>query len=151
MNNRIVGGNGNDILRGNGGNDILTGGANADTFQFTVADGENRINEMQLAGRDTILFLDESGAFGIDDLTSDFSFQLEGRDLVISLTLNDSSQPDTIVRITDQTRGAFQIETLAFGLTTVDLVNLTQQADGTLQKFQITPDASIFGSLVAPV
>ncbi|MEM9410808.1 MAG: M10 family metallopeptidase C-terminal domain-containing protein, partial [Planctomycetota bacterium] len=150
LDNRIIGGNGNDILRGNGGDDFLVGGANADTFQFTVADGDNRINEMQLAGRDTIQFLDETGAFGIDDLVEDFSFELEGRDLIVSLTLNNSSQPDTTVRIIDQTRGAFRVETLEFGTTRVDLVNLVDQADGRLQKFQLSSETSVFGNLVIP-
>lgn len=148
--NRIIGGNGNDIIRGNGGDDFITGGAGADTFQFTIADGDNRINEQQLAGRDTLEFVDIPGLESFE-LTDDFSFRLEGRDLVVSLTLDGNPQADTTVTIEDQTRGSFQIESLSIGTTTIDLVNLTDQADSTNQRFQLTPASSIFGNLVTPV
>lgn len=151
LNNRIIGGAGNDVIRGNGGDDFLTGGSGGDIYQFTAADGDNRIDEMQLAGRDTIQFDDPFGQFGIDDLATDFRFRLEGRDLFIELTLDGGGQTDTTIQITDQTRGAFRIESLTFGATTVDLVNLTDQIDeGVNTRFQITPEASVFGSLVAP-
>ena len=148
LDNVIVGGDGKDTIRGFGGNDILTGGTGGDRFIFGVADGDNTINEMQLAGRDTIQF-EEFPEF--DDFTEDIQFRLEGRDLVISLTLNDSPTADTTVRIIDQTRGAYRIETLQFGTTLVDLDNLTMQATGANQRFELTPESTIFGNLVTPV
>ena len=101
-----------------------------------------------LAGRDTVQF-DEFPE--LDDFTEDFQFRLEGRDLVISLTLNESPTADTTVRIVDQTRGAYRIETLQFGTTLVDLDNLTSQATGANQRFELTPESTIFGNLVTPV
>ena len=148
LDNVITGGDGNDTIRGFGGNDILTGGTGGDRFIFTVADGDNIINEQQLAGRDTIQF---EPFPTLDDFTEDFQFRLEGRDLVISLTLDESQTADTTVRIIDQTRGAYRIETLQFGTTLVDLDNLTNQATGANQQFELTPESTIFGNLVAPV
>jgi Ca2+-binding RTX toxin-like protein len=147
LNNRISGGNGNDTIRGFGGNDTLLGGAGGDLYVFSVADGDNRVNEEKLAGRDTIQFL-EFPSF--NDFTEDFTFRLDGRDLVIQLTLNNGPA-DTVVTITDQTRGASRLESLVFGTSTIDLVNLTDQATGANQKFQITPESTIFGNLVTPV
>lgn len=148
LNNRLFGGDSNDTLRGNGGDDILTGGTNGDTFVFTVGDGNDIINEMQLAGRDRVEFLEFPG---LDDFSEDFTFRLDGRDLVIQLTLDGSSSPDTTVTIQDQTRGANRIESLVFGTAIVDLENLTSQADGTNQQFAILPESTIFGNLVTPI
>ena len=148
LNNEIIGGNGADTLRGNGGNDFFTGGAGGDTFVFTIGDGDNTINEMQLAGRDTIQFLELAG---LDNFEEDFTFRLDGRDLVIQLTLDGEAVSDTTVTIKDQTRGAFRIETLNIGDQFVDLQNLTTQATGANQKFQLTEESTIFGNLVAPV
>ena len=150
LDNRIIGGNGDDIIRGNGGSDFLTGGAGADTFQFTIADGNNRINEQQLAGRDSLEFVGVPGLEAFD-LTDDFTFRLEGRDLVVLLTLDGGGQADTTVTIEEQTRGAFQVESLVLGTTVIDLVNLADQATGSNQRFQLTSEATIFGNLVTPV
>ena len=150
LDNRIIGGNGNDFIRGNGGDDVITGGAGADTFAFTIADGDNRINEQQLAGRDRLEFINIPGLDAFD-LSDDFTFRLEGRDLVVQLTLDGSPVADTTVTIEEQTRGAFQVESLVLGTTVIDLVNLTDQATGANERFQITAEATIFGNLVAPV
>jgi len=150
LDNRIIGGNGNDIIRGNGGNDFLTGGAGADTFQFTIADGNNnRINEQQLAGRDQLEFVNIPGLDNFE-LADDFTFRLEGRDLVVQLTL-DGGPAETTVTIEEQTRGSFQVESLVLGTTVIDLVNLADQATSANQRFQLTSEATIFGNLVTPV
>ena len=77
LDNVIVGGDGNDLIRGFGGSDTLTGGTGGDRFMFSVADGDNTINEQKLAGRDTIEFVEFPE---LDDFTEDFQFRLEGRD-----------------------------------------------------------------------
>ena len=148
LDNVIIGGDGDDTIRGYGGNDILTGGTGGDTFIFTVADGDDVINEQKLAGRDTLQF---EPFPELDSFTEDFQFRLEGRDLVVSLTLNGSPTSDTTVRIVDQTRGANRIESLRFGTALVDLDNLTSQATGANQQFEITAESTIFGNLVTPV
>ena len=148
LDNVLSGGQGNDTLRGYGGDDFLTGGTGGDTFVFTVADGDNTIDEQRLAGRDTVQFLEFPQ---LDSFSEDFQFRLEGRDLVISLTLDGSATADTTVRIIDQTRGASRIESLSFGSALVDLDNLTSQATGANQQFQLTAETTIFGNLVAPV
>lgn len=148
LDNRLIGGDGDDILRGNGGNDFLSGGTGADIYEFTVADGNNRIDEQKLGGRDTVRFLPFPG---FDSFTEDFSFRLDGKDLVIQLTLDGSAVADTTVTIVNQTQGSSRVETLQFGTTIVDLQNLTNQATGANQQFALTPESTIFGSLVTPV
>lgn len=148
--NQIIGGDGNDVIRGNGGNDFLNGGAGADTYLFTIADGDNRINEQRLAGRDQLEFTNIPGLDNFE-LTDDFLFRLDGNDLVVQLALDGSAQTDTTVTIEEQTRGAFQVESLVLGTTVIDLVNLADQATSVNQRFQLGTDATIFGNLVTPV
>ena len=147
LGNEIIGGLGNDTIRGNGGDDLLTGGIGGDTFQFTIADGDNIINEMQMAGRDRIELIELAQ---LDSFEEDLTFRLDGRDLVIQLTLDGDVNVDTSITIQDQTRGSFRIETLNIGNETVDLVNLASQATGANQSFSISDETSVFGSLVVP-
>ena len=147
LGNVLIGGNGDDMLQGFGGRDELRGGAGNDTYFIGLGDGNNVINEQQLAGRDRLVI----GTFPeFEDFTEDISFSLDGRDLVINLAVDDGTV-DTSIRIKDQTRGAFRIETLEFGGNDIDLVNLASQATGLPSRFEITPDTSVFGNLVSPV
>lgn len=149
LDNIIDGGSGNDILAGQAGEDILTGGAGNDRFIFGVGDGNDVIDEQRLAGRDTI----ELTQFGsLDNLTEDLRFRLEGRDLIISLHLDDQNTVDGTLRISNHTWGSYRVETLELNGDRFDLVDLARQATSVDQKFALTgaPD-SAFGQLVAPV
>ncbi len=147
LNNTFFGGVGADTIQGNGGDDLLTGGSNGDTFIFTVGDGNDVIDEMQLAGRDTIQLVELAD---LDSFEEDLEFRLDGRDLVIELTLDGAAVADSTITIRDQTRGAFRIETLNIGTETVDLVNLTAQATGSNQSFRLSEETTVFGNLVVP-
>ena len=148
LDNTLNGGLGNDLIEGQAGNDLLTGGAGSDRFIFGVGDGDDVIDEQRLAGRDTI----ELTQFGnLDSLSEDLRFRLEGRDLVISLHLDDQDLVDGTLRITNQIWGAYRIETLELDGTRIDLNNLTQQATSVDQQFELTESSSTFGLLVSPV
>jgi Ca2+-binding RTX toxin-like protein len=56
LDNLIVGNAGNNRLTGGLGNDTLIGGAGDDTYIFATGDGEDTINNFDLAGHDRILF-----------------------------------------------------------------------------------------------
>ncbi|MDR2549438.1 MAG: putative Ig domain-containing protein [Desulfobulbus sp.] len=53
----LVGGTGNDTLKGNGGNDTLIGGSGNDTYLFALGDGQDRIDDFDLAGGNDTLRL----------------------------------------------------------------------------------------------
>lgn len=148
LDNHIVGGIGNDVITGSQGDDLLTGGAGNDRFIWGPGDHSDTINENALAGRDTIAIPTFPG---IDDVSEDVRFRLNGRDLIIDLTIDGGSSEGTIT-VTNQTFGGFRIESLELGSQRIDLVNLTSQlASGEEKQFEILPTASDFGSLVTPV
>ena len=146
--NSINGGLGNDLIDGQAGDDFLVGGAGNDRFIFGVADGDDVIDEQRLAGRDTI---ELANFANLDTLEEDLRFRLDGRDLVISLHLDDQEAQDGTLRITNQIWGGSRIETIELNGSRIDLVNLTQQATAVDQQFEITAASSVFGQLVAPV
>ena len=146
--NQLSGNLGRDLLIGDIGNDYLMGGGDSDTYQFKVGDGIDVINEQGLAGRDRIRY---SSHPWLDNLASDFTFRRENNDLVINLTLNNGDNQGTIT-IENQAWGGYRIESLEFGTTKIDLVNLFSQLGAyTDQSFQVTGATSAFGNLVSPV
>jgi serralysin len=152
LSNVVDGGLGNDLIEGRAGDDTLTGGAGDDTFVFGPGDGDDVINEQRLAGRDTIQISEFGDTFlNEGDFTENFLFRKDGRDLIMTLELEDSSVTDGSIRIVNHAWGSYQIETLEFNGIQVDLKNLGQQATVVDQKFEITSNTSNFGNLVTPV
>ncbi|MCH2180150.1 MAG: M10 family metallopeptidase C-terminal domain-containing protein [Mariniblastus sp.] len=145
--NVIDGGAGADVIEGLGGRDRLTGGADNDTFVLGVGDGNDLIFEDRQAGWDTIQIRDFPG---FDDFTEDLSFRAEDRDLVMEYTL-DNGRSKGSVTINNQKWGAYRVETLEIGSTTVDLVDLYNQCTADLQQFTVTGDSTKYGSLAIPV
>ncbi len=145
--NVIEGGTGDDIIRGYGGDDYLTGGANNDTFQLGIGDGRDIIDEQRLAGWDTIAFQNFPN---FDDFSTDLSFRAEDRDLIIEYTM-DQGLSQGSVRIKNQKWGAYRVETLRIGTTSVDLTNLYAQATPELTRFRTIASNSQYGSLVVPI
>ncbi|WP_310599361.1 calcium-binding protein, partial [Desulfobulbus sp.] len=77
-NDTLVGGTGNDTLRGNGGNDTLIGGSGNDTYLFALGDGQDRIDDFDLAGGNDTLRL-----IGIAD--TDVLVSRSGNDLLFNI------------------------------------------------------------------
>ncbi len=67
-NDTVNGGNGDDILWGGPGDDQLTGGLGADTFGFTLTNGNDRVTDFNLD--DDILDVSETGFTGLASITS---------------------------------------------------------------------------------
>ncbi len=148
LNNEINSGAGNDIIEGSTGDDTLTGAEGNDLFIFGVGDGNDVIDEQTLAGRDTIELTEFPT---LDSLQDDIRFQLDGRDLIIDLRLDNSNTSEGSIRITDHIWGGSRIETLELNGTRIDLRNLSDQITATTDTFQLTDASSVFGNLVVPV
>lgn len=147
--NVITAGAGNDVLEGRTGNDTLTGGAGSDVFVFGVGDGADLIDEQRGAGRDTITL---TSFPTLDRLEEDLRFTRSGNDLIIDLNLDGSDVNDGQIRIDEHFFGRNRIETLELGGQRIDLTNIASQLTGTPgQRFELTSDSSVFGSLAAPI
>jgi Ca2+-binding RTX toxin-like protein len=151
--NQISGGLERDTITGKGGNDLLMGGAGNDLYIYRLGDGDDTVREDGLGGRDTLRF-DSSGT--LDNFSQDFRFRREGRDLIISLSLDNSDLVDGTVRITNQQWGGWGIEILRFGplggtIQNIDLTDIYAQSTAVNQRFKVLSDTSKFGNLVAPV
>ncbi|MFN9752120.1 MAG: M10 family metallopeptidase C-terminal domain-containing protein [Planctomycetota bacterium] len=151
--NQISGGLERDTITGKGGNDLLMGGAGNDLYIYRLGDGDDTVREDGLGGRDTLRF-DSSGT--LDNFSQDFRFRREGRDLIISLSLDNSDLVDGTVRITNQQWGGWGIEILRFGplggtIQNIDLTDIYAQSTTVNQRFKVLSDTSKFGNLVAPV
>ena len=147
--NVIEAGAGNDTIQGRTGNDTLTGGVGSDVFLFGVGDGTDVIDEQCGAGRD-IISLTEFPS--LDSLEEDLRFTRSGNDIIIDLNLNGSDIDDGQIRVVEHFFGRNRIETLELGGTEIDLVNLSSQLTGSVdQRFQLSDQSSVFGSLVTPI
>lgn len=148
LENHIQGGLGDDVIIGNQGDDLLTGAEGNDRFVWGVGDHSDTINENALAGRDTI----EIPNFpNVDNVAEDLTFSLDGRDLLIDLTIDGGPTEGTLT-VTNQVWGGFRIESLEIGNQKIDLVNLTSQlSPGEQKQFETLATASDFGSLVTPI
>ena len=144
--NLLKGGAGHDTISSGARADILIGDAGNDSYLWSFGDGSDLINENSGAGRDRLVL----GAIpGLNSLPEDFRFSLSGRDLLIDLRIDGTTE--TILRIQNQTQGINRVETLEFGGIRVDLVSLTSQMSTADQRFNLTSNTSVFGFLVAPV
>lgn len=151
--NQIFGGLERDTITGKGGNDLLKGDAGNDLYIQRLGDGDDIISEDAKAGRDTLRF-DSSGS--LDNFSQDFRFRREGRDLIISLALDNSDLVDGSVRIVNQQWGGWAVEIFRFGplggtIQNIDLTNIYAQSTSVNQRFKVTTQSSTFGFLVAPV
>jgi Ca2+-binding RTX toxin-like protein len=144
--NLLKGGAGHDSLTGGAQGDMLIGDAGNDSYFWSFGDGSDLINENAGAGRDRLVF---GPIPGLDSLAEDFRFTLEGRDLLVDLRINGSSE--TILRIKNQDLSTSRVETLEFNGIRVDLASLTSQLTLPEQRFNITGNSSAFGFLVSPV
>ncbi len=144
--NLLKGGAGHDRLSSGARNDTMIGDAGNDTYEWSFGDGSDLINENSGAGRDRILL----GAIpSLNSLPEDLRFTLSGRDLLIDLRFDGTTEG--VLRIQNQTQGNSRVETLEFGGIRVDLVSLTSQISTAEQRFNLTINTSAFGFLVAPV
>jgi hypothetical protein len=148
LENHIQGGLGDDVIIGNQGNDLLTGAEGNDRFVWGIGDHSDTINENALAGRDTI----EIPNFpNVDNVAEDVTFTLNGRDLLIDLTIDGGPSEGTMT-VVNQVWGGFRVESLEIGDQKIDLVNLTSQlSPGEQRQFETLATASDFGSLVTPI
>lgn len=145
--NNLNGGLGDDFLRGLGGNDMMIGGGGNDTYEWGIADGDDIIDEQQGAGLDTLRITQLPF---VDDFSTDLTFRKSGRDLIIDLNIDQGlSQGD--LTITNQKWGAYQVESLQFGDTRVDLRELYNIATSTATRYRVLEESTSFGNLVAPI
>ncbi len=145
--NVLIGGNGPDVIQYFGGSDLATGGRGNDTFLTQMGDGNNRINENRLAGRDRI----EVGLFlGLDNFADDMSFSRFGNDLLIDFTIDRGLSRGTIL-VENHRWGGSRVETLEVMGTDVDLQYLFDNIGMPGQRFSITNTPGKYGFLVAPV
>lgn len=144
--NLLKGGSGHDTLSSGAKNDTMIGNAGNDTYEWSFGDGSDLINEDAGAGRDRLVL----GALpGLNSLSEDFRFTLSGRDLLIDLRIDGSTE--AVLKIQNHTQGTSRVETLEFDGVRVDLVSLASQITTPEQRFNITTNSSAFGFLVAPV
>ena len=163
-NNQLFGGLGNDRLIGGAGDDELDGGFGDDTY--IIEFGHQGI--VPFGHRSASLFEDNGGGHDVVDVyeTSDF-FEIMGRDVIfdrdfafhrdeqnlyIELTLDNNAAENTI-RLRRMDLVDSQIETLRFGTTDVDLVDLFNQLapDTDWSRFQLTANSTANGLLVTPL
>ena len=145
--NTLVGGGGNDVFEGYGGDDLLQGGANNDTYNYKMFDGNDTINELFGAGRDSIdlgLFLE------LDDFTTDLSFTRRNFDMIVDFTIDDGITRGSIT-VEGQGFGRNRIETLNVLGVPVDLRFLFNSITEPGQQFVITGNMAQFGFEVSPV
>ena len=104
-NDSLYGGDGTDVLTGGAGDDYLSGDEGADIYNFNLGDGQDTINNYQVAAAaDKIVF-------GAGITAANLKFNREGSDLVISFT---NSATDSI-RIQYQYSGtSYVLNTLQF-------------------------------------
>ena len=91
-NETILGLGGDDFLYGLGGDDLLMGGAGDDRYRFDVGDGIDVITDLE--GMSSIYFVSTTRT-SFAELTSS-NFSISGSDLVISVTVGESSQQVTL-------------------------------------------------------
>ena len=85
---RLYGHAGNDTLTGGTGNDALTGGAGNDTYVFNRGDGQDLIQAATERRSGEV----ETLVLGGGITQGDVHYALNGRDLVISFTVNPADQ-----------------------------------------------------------
>ncbi len=144
--NRLFGNDGDDRLEGYGDNDFLFGGGGNDNYVYKLNDGDDIIDELSGAGRDTItvgLFL------GLDSFTDDLSFTRSGNDLLIDFTIDDGISRGS-VRVENHAFGKNRVETLDVLGQQVDLKFLYQNITSPGQQFALTATQGQYGLLVAP-
>lgn len=151
--NTIMTNGGNDSLRGMGGNDILRGGAGDDTYNWAIADGHDRIEELSGGGRDRLVI--ETRHTGIVDFTNDLRFTRMGLvDLRIEFMPGGG---DAIGSVTIQTQqGLSRVESLvlqglAGGDLTVDITTFMADLPNQRTALTLTDQSSVLGRLVAPI
>ncbi len=146
--NVLDGGKGGDTIWGGAGNDVITGGEGNDRILYGIGDGDDLINEMQLAGRDTLEI--RTNFPEMDNFQEDLAFRRQGLDLVVDLTLNGGASQGTMT-IKNQRWGSWRVESLEFGSERVDLTAVYDLATNQNQQFRILANSTAFGSLVEAV
>lgn len=153
--NRIVGGRGHDTIATKGGRDVAIGNEGHDTYIYELGNGRLTVDEQQGGGQDAI----EIHAFDqeFDSFTQDLSFRaINGRDLLISLTLNGRKSEGSIVA-KDMHWGGSRVETLRLFDNRGDQIgpdislrSIFLQASNRLQRFEVTDFQDQFGYLAIP-
>jgi hypothetical protein len=153
--NRLWGNEGNDILIGGGGNDLLRGGRDDDTYQFTLGDGRDTIQEEGLGGIDALEYRVPTGT--LNSLQDDFVARRLGNDLRLDLTLDRGSTNHSVV-IKDMVSDASKVEILRlFGSDgrqiggDVELNSIFLQATEKATRFEVTNIFGTYGFLATPV
>jgi serralysin len=151
--NTITANGGNDSLRGMGGNDILRAGAGDDTYNWALADGHDRIEELGGGGRDRLVI--DTRHTGISNFTNDLRFTRIGAiDLRIEFMPNGG---DPIGSVTIQTQqGLSRVESLVLqgligGDLTVDITTFMADLPQQRTSLSLTNQSSALGRLVAPI
>ncbi|MEW5756026.1 MAG: calcium-binding protein [Pseudomonadota bacterium] len=88
MNDIVVAGAGNDVLSGGSGQDYLYGGRGADTYRFSLGDGNDSIYEGYYAENYTVR---DKIEFGVGFAKEDMIFSGSSNDLIISFSGNTES------------------------------------------------------------
>jgi Ca2+-binding RTX toxin-like protein len=113
-NDSLYGGDGNDLLNGGDGDDYLQGNEGADTYSYSLGDGQDIISNTQSA-----LAADKL-VFGAGITVANLKLYREGGDLVI--TFNNSSNDS--IRILNQYSGpTYQLNTIQFSDATTLSIN----------------------------
>ena len=160
--NDLSGLNGEDVLDGLAGDDTLRGGKDDDLYKVTVANGNDTIADEGNGSDFDVLEIRShiSSELGMDDLTKDLTFSVDGDDLYIHFDLNEGVDRQGAVQIAGQlTAGnANRIEVLrlldAFGndiAGDISLVSISSVATTMEERYQLTGASDGFGQIATQV